>query len=107
MRTFVTSLIAVSLLTLAAPVQASPYGHGARHHMRHHHHHPHYVHRGWIAPAIVGGVIAGAAIHHYSNPPVVYVETLPAQRAAPVCTEWREVRTEDGRIIQERICTQQ
>jgi hypothetical protein len=24
-----------------------------------------------------------------------------------VCTEWREVRTEDGRIIQERTCTQQ
>jgi hypothetical protein len=24
-----------------------------------------------------------------------------------VCTEWRELRTEDGRIIQERTCTQQ
>ena len=105
MRIFITGFIAASLLTLALPAQAGPYGH--RHHMRHHHHHPHHIHRGWVAPAIVGGVIAGAAIHHYANPPVVYVETVPAQRAAPICTEWREVRTEDGRIIQERTCTQQ
>ena len=106
MRTFVTSMIAASLLTMAMPVQAGPHGH--RHHMRHHHHHhPHYIHRGWVAPAIVGGVIAGAAIHHYANPPIVYTETAPVWRPAPVCTEWREVRTEDGRIIQERTCTQQ
>jgi hypothetical protein len=105
MRTFLTGFVAASLLTLALPVQAGPHGH--RHHMRHHHHHhPHHVHRGWIAPAIVGGVIAGAAIHHYANPPIVYTETVPVWRAAPVCTEWREVRTEDGRIIQERTCTQ-
>ena len=106
MRTFITSMIAASLLTMAMPVQAGPHGH--RHHMRHHHHHhPHYIHRGWVAPAIVGGVIAGAAIHHYANPPIVYTETAPVWRPAPVCTEWREVRTEDGRIIQERTCTQQ
>ena len=105
MRTFITSMIAASLLTMAMPVQAGPHGH--RHHMRHHHHHPHHIHRGWVAPAIVGGVIAGAAIHHYSNPPIVYTETAPIWRPAPVCTEWREVRTEDGRIIQERTCTQQ
>ena len=106
MRTFVTSMIAASLLTMAMPVQAGPHGH--RHHIRHHHHHhPHYIHRGWVAPAIVGGVIAGAAIHHYANPPIVYTETAPVWRPAPVCTEWREVRTEDGRIIQERTCTQQ
>ena len=103
MRHFVTSFVAASLLTLAMPAEA----HGARHITRHHHHHPHHVHRGWIAPAIVGGVIAGAAIHHYANPPIVYTETAPVWRAAPVCTEWREVRTEDGRIIQERTCTQQ
>jgi hypothetical protein len=106
MRTFVTSMIAASLLTLAMPVQAGPHGH--RHHMRHHHHHhPHYIHRGWVAPAIVGGVIAGAAIHHYANPPIVYTETAPVWRAAPVCTEWREILTEDGRILKERTCTQQ
>ena len=106
MRTFVTSMIAASLLTLAMPVQAGPHGH--KHHMRHHHHHhPHYVHRGWVAPAIVGGVIAGAAIHHYANPPIVYTETAPVWRPAPVCTEWREILTEDGRILKERTCTQQ
>ena len=106
MRTFVTSMIAASLLTLAMPVQAGPHGH--RHHIRHHHHHhPHYIHRGWVAPAIVGGVIAGAAIHHYANPPIVYTETAPIWRAAPVCTEWREILTEDGRILKERTCTQQ
>jgi hypothetical protein len=106
MRTFITGFIAASLLTLSLPTQANPYGH--RHHMRHyHHHHPHYVHRGWVAPAVVGGIIAGAAIHHYANPAVVYVETVPVQRPAPICTEWREIRTEDGRIIQERTCTQQ
>lgn len=104
MRTFVTSMIAAGLLTFALPAQANPHGH--RHHIRHHHH-PHYIHRGWVAPAIVGGVIAGAAIHHYANPPVVYVETMPVQRSAPVCTEWREVLTEDGRILKERTCTQQ
>jgi hypothetical protein len=105
MRRFITGFIATSLLTIAVPVEAQGY-HGHRHHMRHHHH-PHHIHRGWVAPAIVGGIIAGAAIQHYANPPVVYVETIPAPRPSPVCTEWREVRTEDGRIIQERTCVQQ
>jgi hypothetical protein len=31
---------------------------------------------------------------------------VPANRPI-VCTEWREVRTEDGQIKQERTCTQQ
>ena len=105
MRTFITGFVATSLLTLAVPAEANGF-HGHRHHMRHHHYHPHYVHRGWVAPAIAGGVIAGAALHHYANPPIVYVETVPVQRPAPICTEWREIRTEDGRIIQERTCTQ-
>jgi hypothetical protein len=102
MRRFVASFVAASLLTLAMPVEA----HGARYVTRHHHH-PHYVHRGWIAPAIVGGIIAGAVVHQTTQPPIVYTETAPVWRLAPVCTEWREVRTEDGRIIQERTCTQQ
>lgn len=105
MRTFITSAIAISLLTLAAPAEAGPHGH--RHGMRHYHHHPHHIHRGWIAPAIVGGVIAGAAVHHYANPPIVYTETVPVWRSNPVCTEWREILTEDGRILKERTCTQQ
>ena len=107
MRGLIIGFVAANLLTLALPTQASPYGH--RHHMRHHyhHHHPHHIHRGWVAPAIVGGIIAGAAIQHYSNPAIVYVETVPVQRPAPICTEWREIRAEDGRIIQERTCTQQ
>jgi len=106
MRQFILGFVAASLLTLAIPANANGY-HGHRQHMRHHHHHhhPHYIHRGWVAPAIIGGVIAGAAINHYANPPVVYVETLPVQRPV-TCSEWREVRTEDGRIIQERTCTQ-
>lgn len=104
MRTFITSMIAASLLTVAMPAEA----HGNRHVVRGYHHHAPPVYRNyWIGPAVVGGVIAGAALHHYANPPVVYVETVPAQRLAPICTEWREVRTEDGRIIQERTCSQQ
>lgn len=104
MRAFITSMIAASLLTVATPAEA----HGVRHiGVRGYHHAPPVYRNYWVAPAIVGGVIAGAAIQHYANPPIVYVETLPVQRPAPVCTEWREVRTEDGRIIQERTCTQQ
>ncbi len=104
MRTLITSMIAASLLTVAMPAEA----HGTRHMVaRGWHHAPPVYTNYWVGPAIVGGVIAGAALSHYANPPVVYVETVPVQRAAPICTEWREVRTEDGRIIQERTCTQQ
>jgi len=104
MRTLITSMIAASLLTVAMPVEA----HGTRHMVARGWHHAPPVYRNyWVGPAIVGGVIAGAALSHYANPSVVYVETVPVQRAAPICTEWREVRTEDGRIIQERTCTQQ
>ena len=104
MRTFVASLIAGCLLTISAPVEA----HGSRHMVvRGYHYAPPVYRNYWVGPAIVGGVISGAALQHYASPPVVYVETVPAQRPAPICTEWREVRTEDGRIIQERTCSQQ
>lgn len=106
MRTFVVSALAASLLTFAVPAEA-----GSRHrHFHHrHHHHPHFHHHHrphWVAPAIIGSAIAGAAIYHYASPPITYVETVPANRPI-VCTEWREVRTEDGQIKQERTCTQQ
>lgn len=105
MRTFIIGALTTSLLTFAVPAEA---GSGHRHFHHRHHHYP-YVHHHrphWVAPAIIGSAIAGAAIYHYASPPITYVETVPANRPV-VCTEWREVRTEDGQIKQERTCTQQ
>jgi len=102
MRTLIISAIAGSLLTFAVPAEA----HGKRHFgVRYYHPAPVYRPH-WVAPAVIGGAIAGAAIYHYASPPVTYVETVPANRPV-VCTEWREIRTEDGQIKQERTCYQQ
>ena len=106
MRTFIVSALATSLLTFAVPAEAGgPRNFHHRHH--HHHHHQHYHNRNhWVAPAIIGGAIAGAALYHYANPVVTYQETIQNNRPI-VCTEWREVRTYDGQIKQERTCYQQ
>ena len=101
MRTFIISAVATCLLAFAVPAQA----HGHRY--VHRQYYPAPIYRPyWVAPAVIGGTIAGAAIYHYANPPVTYVETVPANRTV-VCTEWHEIRTEDGQIKQERTCVQQ
>lgn len=77
----------------------------------------------WVAPLIIGG-IAGALITREAQqqppvivqqqPPVivqqppVFVQQQPpviVQRE-PICSEWREIRTPDGRIYRERSCYQ-
>ena len=82
------------------------------------HHHGHrgptviYRDSNWVAPLILGG-IAGAVIANQNQPsvivqqPPVYVQpqSVIVQRE-PVCTEWKEMQTPDGRIYRERACSQ-
>lgn len=77
------------------------------HHFHHHHRHPPTVvyRNHWVAPAVIGGLIVGAAIAHATQPNIIYVEQTPVPKTIE-CTEWREVLTTDGNIIKERTCYQ-
>jgi hypothetical protein len=78
------------------------------HHGRHHLHHRHHFHRhhgpviihrhhdNWVAP-LVGGVILGAVIAD------AHAKDKEDDKGK-VCTEWKEIITEDGKIYKERTC---
>ena len=57
----------------------------------------------WVVPAIIGGVGTAIIIDHMNRPREIIVTPPP-----PIveCTEWREMRTSDGRIYTERTCTE-
>jgi hypothetical protein len=67
---------------------------------------------GWVAPALVGGVIGYELARPpvYAAPPVVYtpppvVYTQPSVTAVqPNCSAWTEVRNPDGTVSITRIC---
>lgn len=96
--------ILCSLATI--PAFAGPHHHN---HHRHGHHHWHHNH-GWVAPAIIGGVIGYSIARPYviEQPVIVQQPTVIAQPTQPtvICSEWREVLHPDGRIVQERTCRQ-
>lgn len=94
-------IISLCLLFVTAPVLAGPF-----HHRHHHHHQRHWhSHHGWVwvAPTIIGGVI-GYEIARNQQPVVVQQSPVIIQNIE--CDEWKEVRHADGRITQERICSQ-
>lgn len=104
MKHVITGLL-IAFLSTFTSVAYSQHRHG--HHPQFHHHRaPIIVHRNhWVAPAVVGGLIVGAAIAHASQPNVVYVEQNSVQKVTE-CTEWREVLTVNGNIVKERTCYQ-
>ena len=95
-------------LVLATPAFAQ-HMHGHRHHHHFHgHHRLHHIHRhvpiivhrhgDWVAP-LVGGVIIGAVI---ADAQAKEKEEQTIKKV--VCTEWKEIITEDGKIYKERTC---
>jgi hypothetical protein len=104
-------LVALSIL-LAATAASAQWNH------RHHSHG-----NNWVAPLIIGG-IAGALITREAQQQTIIVQQQPqvivqqppvfvqqyqppviVQRE-PICSEWREILTPDGRIYRERSCYQ-
>jgi hypothetical protein len=102
--------LAVVALTLAA-VPAM-----AQHHGYHGGYYYHHGHRGgwggWVAPAIIGGVI-GYEINRANQPvivqqPPVVIQQPPVVYQQPMqsCTPWTETQNPDGTITRTRTCTQ-
>jgi hypothetical protein len=81
--------------------------------------HGYYGYRGgWVAPAIIGGVIGyGLARPYYSTPiyappppvyvtppPVYYQQYTPYEMPVPSCTAWTETQNPDGTVTKTRNC---
>jgi hypothetical protein len=80
-----------------------------------HHHHGYYrgYNGGWVAPAIIGGVIGYELSRpRYYEPPVVVQQPVIVQQPVysvtpqPNCTVWTETQHADGTITRTRTCTQ-
>ena len=76
-----------------------------------HYHHSHGYWRhggggwGWVAPAVVGGVIVYEATRPpvvVQQPPVIIQQPVPQ----PNCSPWTEIQNPDGTITRTRTCTQ-
>lgn len=109
-------LISVILASVATVSFAQQW----QHQLHHHHPAPRTViveRNDWITPLIIGG-IAGAVIANANNQaqvyvppqpvyvqsqPQVYVEQTTSVRP-PICSDWREIQTPDGRFYRERNC---
>ena len=101
-------LATLALVALSVPAMAHGW-HGG-------YYRPHYGGwgwGGWVAPAVVGGVIGYslATPPVYAAPPVVVqqppvVYTQPSVTVAPQanCSAWTEIRKPDGSITTQRIC---
>ena len=102
------TLLFCSLLTSTA--FAGPHRHNHHFHHRHHGHQLHNWHHnhGWVAPAIIGGVIGYSLARPYivEQPVIIQQPQTIIPQYSLECTEWREIMLSDGRIVKERICKQ-
>ena len=100
-------LLAMSLVLLAGSASAHGfYGgyHGGYYRA------PYYGGGGWIAPALIGGVIG----YELSRPRPVIVEQPPVVvqqqpvivQQNPNCSPWTETQNSDGTITRTRTCNQ-
>ena len=84
----------------------------AQHHHGHSHGHGYWRHSGgsnwgWVAPALIGGVI----VYEATRPPVVIQQPAPYVIQQPpvtqqVCSPWTEIRNPDGTVTYTRTCNQ-
>lgn len=80
----------------------------------HHHGHNHGYWRysgdyrgwGWVAPAVIGGVI----VYEATRPPVIVQQPAPyvvqPQVTQNVCSPWTQVQNPDGTVTYTRTCNQ-
>ena len=101
-------LISLALLMVTVPALAQHWNHGHRHHGQARYY-GHYSHNNWVAPLIIGGVVAAAIAN---RPLTTQTETVIIQPQPVVvqqhqnCTPWTETQNSDGTITRTRTCTQ-
>ena len=86
------------ILLLSAPVWS-------QHH--HHHRHGHWARHdsgwGWVAPAVVGGVIA-YELARPAQPVVVQQLPPPVVLQQQNCSPWTQIQNPDGTVTTTRTC---
>lgn len=103
-------LIAIFIGTIGLSAHAQGFHHGYRGGF-HHHHYGGWGWGGWVAPAVVGGVIG----YELARPPVVVQQPPvfvqppmvvgPTVTTQPVnCTAWTQIQNSDGSITTQRTC---
>ena len=92
-------LLIASLIGLGSI--SSAYAHGPHGYWR-----PHNNGWGWVAPAVVGGVIVYEATRPpvYVQPAPVVVQQQPVVVQGQNCSPWTQIQNPDGSITTTRTC---
>ena len=91
-QVLIAATIALTSLSSMAHGPNGPY-------VRYEHRYYHHDDIGWIAPAVIGGLVVYAA----TRPPVV-IPQPPVVIQQQTCGPWIEIRNADGTVSQSRTC---
>lgn len=107
MKRFLLAVVLISMSSLSFAHGGFRGGyHGGYGHYENHYRGGYYHGGGWVAPALIGGIVGYELAQPravYVNPPVYY----QSQTVYQTCTAWVESQDQYGRVTRTRTCTSQ